>query len=204
MRSFWMMACLAVWAAMRPKLRGVTSISIRSPSFRFLPGNLAWASSRDISSSRLRTKSTTWMLANALISNVLRSIATRRSRTRPMLLRPATCKADSTSWASVSRSSLRSRSMYSNTASNSLFIFQTSSPCGGKARPSANSRYAKEWENPLSQNRQSCIDAGETRRFASGRQSANMGKLIYNPPGGPLRRSSEVMRRFRALCMIIN
>ena len=32
MRIFWMMACLAVWAAMRPKLRGVTSISIRSPS----------------------------------------------------------------------------------------------------------------------------------------------------------------------------
>ena len=61
-RMPWMITWRAVWAAMRPKLRGLTSMRSTSPSWAW--GREARASSRLISVQGLSTTSTTSFLTN--------------------------------------------------------------------------------------------------------------------------------------------
>src|SRR5208283_2937135 len=113
-------ACLAVWAAMRPKFCGVTSISMLSPSWMF--GARRRASVNEISSCLLTTFSTTNCLARARMLPVLRSISMRRSLAGPTLLLEACSNADSTAWNRTSLSMPFSRWKYSTATINSPFI----------------------------------------------------------------------------------
>ena len=115
-----MSACLAFCEAMRPKLAGVTSTSISSPSWA---SDLSRrASKREIWSCLEATLSETTSLANALMSPVLGSMAQRNSRAGPTAFLAADSNASSTAFTRTSLLMPFSRSQYSNIAKNSEFI----------------------------------------------------------------------------------
>ena len=117
------MVCRAVWAAMRPKLLGVTSHSTTSPTFTSGKRSLALASR---SWSQLGFDSTTCRTAHAWIFPVGGSILTLSSLAGWMLLREAVRMAVSSALIRLSRLIPRSCSIYSSTVSNSLLMVNPS------------------------------------------------------------------------------
>ena len=120
-RSFWMMTCLAVWAAMRPKSLGVISSWTISPTRASFLINRARSS--EMVSWVSPSPSTTCISAKTLISAVSGSILISTGPVCPKLFRDADAREVSIASIRIALETPFSRSMYSNTDNNSLFIF---------------------------------------------------------------------------------